>query len=217
MKKYSTQSRYYLYVKFKPGHGTSFTYNSDDSRGTQHGLRNLIRRVLQRSIVGKYDFAKLVDRDTRQVLQYYLGTGEQFSPEAWAARIQPTPTKAPELKGSVCFYQQELQLREKHGLPPLVTLQAKLKNEFGTGLSCALVNLRREAAKLAEDMPFRLVNIYQHPGNRRVARLLPDGIIRVTDKDFYEQVSTEGLIPAHILKITMDDRTDGHTDANGQY
>lgn len=213
MKKYSTKSRYYLYVKFKPGHGTSFTYNSDDSRGTQRGYDDLLRRVLRRSIVGKYDFAKLVDRETNQVLRYYLGTGEQFTPEAWAARIRPTQTKAPELKGSVCYYQQELRLREKHGLPPLVTISAKLKNEYGTGLSCALVNLRREAIKIAQDMPFRLVNIYQHPGNRRVARLLPDGIIRVTDKEFYQQVSSEGLVPENILKVTMDDRT----DAGGQH
>src|SRR5690606_15432061 len=92
MKKYGTTSRYYLYVQFKPGYGTSFTFNSDDSRGYERGLEDLLRRVFRKAIVGRYDLAKLVDRQTNKVLGYFLGNGEMYTAESWAERLKQQRT-----------------------------------------------------------------------------------------------------------------------------
>lgn len=207
MKKYGTHSRYYLYVKFKPHYGTSFTYNSDDSRGAQRGLEDLLRRVLRRSVKGRYEFAKLVDRETQQVMSYFIGTGEMFTEASWKERYKAQREIQPYLKGGMAFYQDQIKEREKYALPPLLTIFASTENEYGKGLSCALLNLRRQVVELKQRMHFRMVYLWLHPANRRIGQLRPDGITEITDREFHEQLRAEGLIPEPVLRIKLKDNS----------
>lgn len=207
MKKYGLHSRYYLYVQFKPGYGDSFTYHSDDSRGSKRGLENLLRRVLRRSVKGRYEYAKLVDRETRQVIGYFLANGEMYSEESWRARRQNERRRQPHLKASMAFYHRTITERQKYGLPPLLTLYAPAGNEYGRGLSCALVNLRRQVNTASQRLPYRMVYIWLHPGNKPIGQLLPDGELHITDADFYRQVLAEKLIPEAVLRMTLKTTT----------
>lgn len=203
MKKYGPHSRYYLYVQFKPGYGSSFTYHSDDSRGSKRGLENLLRRVLRRSVKGRYEYAKLVDRHTRQVMGYFLANGEMYSEASWRARRENERKRQPHLRASMAFYHRTITERQKYGLPPLLTLYAQASNEYGNGMSCALVNLRRQVNTSKSRLPYRMVYIWLHPGNRRIGQMLPDGCLEITDAAFYRQVLAEGMIPEPVLRMKL--------------
>lgn len=203
MKNYGITSRYYLYVQFKPGYGSSFTFNSDDSRGSERGLENLLRRVFRKAIVGRYDFAKLVDRQSNEVLGYFLSTGEMYTAESWAERLKHQQTKAPFLKASMAFYPEVVSVREKYSLPPLLTLYASTRNAYGSGLGCALMDLRRQASAINSKLPFKMVYIWRHPGNQPVGKLRPDGLIEILDPEFYRQVLAEKPLPEIALNLLL--------------
>lgn len=203
MKKYGTHSRYYLYVQFKPGFGSSFTYNSDDSRGSERGLADLLRRVLRRSVKGRFVFAKLVDRDTGETKAYFTET-EMYTPESWAQCRRSAVHRQACLKGSMAFSKEGTARREKYGLPPLLTLYAGTRlEEYGDGMSCALIQLRRQAMQLKDNLPFRVVFLYRHPGNKLVGRLHPNGEVELNDETFYRELLAERLLPEAVLRIRL--------------
>lgn len=119
-------SRYYLYVKFaQPYRFTrdDFTYNSNDGQGPVKAVEAL-EKILETTCKGRYDWAKLVDRNSGCVLGFWLAgkgkvTKDQFE-EAIKPAVAYTPTLS--LKASVAFLPQIAAERAKLSLKALETV-----------------------------------------------------------------------------------------------
>lgn len=205
---YRTNGRFYLYVHSKPGFNRkpTATYFSYDNQGPAKAVDNLIKRILHRSQKGKFEWAKLVDQETGEIKAYFTEK-EMFTAVAWAERWKSLKKNEPHLKASMAFSDANVVRRQSFALPPLQTLYAGQKNEYGASIACALVNLRRQilATKEQLGMEYRMVYVWQHPGNKRVGQILPGSTMEmeVFDKGFYQELRADKAIPEQLLRIQL--------------
>ncbi len=119
-------SRFYLYVEFAQAFRfmtDSYTYNSNDGLGPTRSVTAL-ERILETTCKDRYNWAKLVDRNSGLTLGFWLPGKGKMTKELFEAEIKPfAPAKpALSLKASVAFLPHIARERAKSNLKPLETV-----------------------------------------------------------------------------------------------
>lgn len=200
-KKVGLDSRYYLYVKFLPAFQKlrkDFTYNSDDTKGYRLGLEKLIKRVVNGSIKGKYEYAKLVDRHLNQVLSIWTAKDGQLSWENYLQGLKQGNKGKAALKGSVAFMPTYQARRSQLGLPPLLTVLGIERKGNKCGIDIALESIYAMVAEGQYADDWRAVYCYQ--ADQKVASFNRKGLT-FHCAEFKRSVLSAGNVDIHSLII----------------
>ncbi len=185
----SANSKYRLYVEFLPGYDhprKSFNYFSNDRKGSDKGLDDLLRRVLNGTCRGRYKKAMLYDVPTKTCLRVYAPQFGEMSYRDYVAVASSLKPKQPLLKAFIiCLpsYIDELIRNKKRHPIILDSIDVDTKtNKYGKDV--ATFNFRELLTKGKLKGKFSHAFLYDQSNNRKVTKFNHEGSLTFFDDEF---------------------------------